>query len=179
MLKLTRSLFSFILGRLFKKSLLNLLQYCFCFMFQGFGVFLFWVFFFCPRAQWDPSSLTKDWTPRPLLWKEVSTTGPPGKSLIRALNTALKHFVLYLLSPFFYSPKELLLTFSTSVNLSTSLLLTEANLNFPWETIPDLQWHSTLFIFNSFQARGYILCSSKLPSHLLLPPLGNSCFLYF
>ena len=74
---------------------------------SGFGLFFF---FFGPKAQWDPSSLTRDWTPQPLLRKEVSTTGPPGKSLIRALNT-LKHLVLHLLSPFFCSPKGLLLTF--------------------------------------------------------------------
>ena len=38
---------------LFFKSLLNLLQYCFCFMF-------FW--FFWPRGMWDPSSVTRDQT---------------------------------------------------------------------------------------------------------------------
>ena len=36
----------------FLKSLLNLLQYCFCFLYL----------FFCPRGMWDLSSPTREWT---------------------------------------------------------------------------------------------------------------------
>ena len=53
----------------FLKSLLNLLQYCFCFMFGR-------------EAGGDLSSLTRDWTPTPALEGEVLTTGLPGKSLL-------------------------------------------------------------------------------------------------
>ena len=41
------------------KSLLNLPQYCFCFM--------FW--FFWPRGLWHLSSLTRDWTHTPCIWR--------------------------------------------------------------------------------------------------------------
>ena len=41
----------------FSRSLLNLLQYCFCFMFL----------FFWPKGMWDPSSLTRDQTHTPAL----------------------------------------------------------------------------------------------------------------
>ena len=41
----------------FFKSLLNLLQYCFCFM--------FW--FFWPRGMWDLSSPNRDWTRTPCI----------------------------------------------------------------------------------------------------------------
>ena len=57
-------------GPFFKKSLLNLLQYCFCFMFFG---FLAW-------GMWNPSSPIRDWTCNPALEGEVSTTRPPEKS---------------------------------------------------------------------------------------------------
>ena len=62
----------------FLKSLLNLLQYCFCFIFGG----LF--FFFLPRGTWDLCSPTRDRTLTPALEGEVLTTGLPRKSL-RAL----------------------------------------------------------------------------------------------
>ena len=45
----------------FLKILLNLLQYCFCFMF----------FFFCLQGMWYLSSLTRD-QPHPLHWKVKS-----------------------------------------------------------------------------------------------------------
>ena len=39
--------------------------------------------FFQPEGMQDPSSLTRDWTPRPLDWKRrVLTTEPPGKPLL-------------------------------------------------------------------------------------------------
>ena len=51
----------------FLKSLLNLLQYCFCFI-------------FCPRTMWDLNSPPGMEPSPPVLEGEVLTTGPPGKS---------------------------------------------------------------------------------------------------
>ena len=48
-----------------KKSLLNLLQCCFCFMF----VCCCWFFFFWPRGIWDLSSPNKDQTHNPCIWR--------------------------------------------------------------------------------------------------------------
>ena len=54
----------------FLKSLLNLLQYCFCLMFWVFGSEACWIL-----APWQGIE------PRlPALEREVLTTGPPGKS---------------------------------------------------------------------------------------------------
>ena len=59
-------------GLFFLKSLLNLLQYCFCFMFWFFGH--------------EACGILAPWTgiepAPPALEGEVLTTGPPGKSLI-------------------------------------------------------------------------------------------------
>ena len=57
----------------FKKSLLNLLQYCLYLMFCG--------FFFWHWVTWNLISLTRDWTRRPLHCKAKSHTGLPEKSL--------------------------------------------------------------------------------------------------
>ena len=56
----------------FLKSLLNLLQYCFCFMFQFFGHKACGIL--APSPGIEPTS--------PALKSEVLTSGPPGKSLI-------------------------------------------------------------------------------------------------
>ena len=63
----------FFLYRTFSKFLLNLLQYCFCFM--------FWGVFFGHKACGilDPQPGMEP--PSPALEGEVLTTGPPGKSL--------------------------------------------------------------------------------------------------
>ena len=49
----------------FLESLLNLSQYCFCFMFWGF-------FFFCPWGMWDLSSPTRDQTHIPCTQRQGS-----------------------------------------------------------------------------------------------------------
>ena len=46
---------------------------------------LFCVLFLWPRGTWDPSSPTKDKATHPALEGEVRITGPPGKSVPRAL----------------------------------------------------------------------------------------------
>ena len=55
----------------FLKSLLNLLQYCFCFMFL----------FFSPQCIWGLSSLTRDQTLSPCIGRRSLTTGLSGRSL--------------------------------------------------------------------------------------------------
>ena len=55
----------------FLKSLLNLLQYCFCFMFWFFGPEAYGIL--APQPGIEPAP--------PALEGEVLTTGPPGKSL--------------------------------------------------------------------------------------------------
>ena len=63
---------------IFLKSLLNLLQYCFCFMY-------FWIFgreacgILTPQPGIKPAP--------PALEGRVLTTGPPGKSLLCNFNT--------------------------------------------------------------------------------------------
>ena len=68
----------------FLKSLLNLLQYCFCFTFWC----LFWLW-----GMWDLSSLTRIEPAPPAVEGEVLTTGLPGKS------PALKVLFLNSVSP--------------------------------------------------------------------------------
>ena len=71
MLSLTLLLMNF-----FLKSLLNVLQYCFCFMFWYFGHKTCWIL--ALPLRFKP-------TPSPLQGK-VLTTGPPGKSLLILLK---------------------------------------------------------------------------------------------
>ena len=60
------------------KSLLHLLQYCFCFMVL---FYLFVCLFVLLQGTWDLSSTTRDGTHAPVLEGEVVTTGSLGKSL--------------------------------------------------------------------------------------------------
>ena len=62
----------------FPKSLLNLLQYCFSFIFWFFGCKVCGIF----------SSPAKDQTGTPALEGKVLSTGPPGKSLMGLFNTS-------------------------------------------------------------------------------------------
>ena len=64
----------------FLKSLLNLLQYCFCFMIWFFGHEACGIL--APRPGIEPAP--------PALEGEVLTTGPPGKSLVICFSLFLK-----------------------------------------------------------------------------------------
>jgi len=68
----------------FLKSLLNLLQYCFCFMFC----------FFWPQCMWDLGSQPGIEPTSPVVEGEVLTTGPPGKSLSLGFGTSVLSSVL-------------------------------------------------------------------------------------
>ena len=69
----------------FLKSLLNLLQYCFCFMFWCFGHKLCEILL---------STLTRDWTPTPCLGRRsLPTTGLPGKSQVSEISR--EHFKIW------------------------------------------------------------------------------------
>ena len=46
---------------------------------------LFYVLAFWPQGMWDPSSPTSDWTRTPSTGRQISATGPPGKSLSSAV----------------------------------------------------------------------------------------------
>ena len=61
----------FLMWTIFLKSLLNVLQYCFCFMFWFFGREACGIL--APRPGTEPAPAA--------LEGEVLTTGPPGKSL--------------------------------------------------------------------------------------------------
>ena len=74
------------------KYLLNLLQYCFCFMFC-------FVLFFWPRDMWDPSSLTRDQTPCIRRW--CFNHGPPGKYLTFISVLSVFYLISLLLLDFF------------------------------------------------------------------------------
>ena len=80
----------------FLKSLLNLSQYCFCFMFWPFGR--------------KPCGILAPWPgiepAPPALEGKVSTTGPPGKSLLSVFNSSVSPFLssFGLFEPFFSIP---------------------------------------------------------------------------
>ena len=59
----------------FLKSLLNLLPYCFCFMFRVFGPEACWIL--APQPRIEPTA--------PALEGEVLTTGPSGRSLLASI----------------------------------------------------------------------------------------------
>ena len=67
---LSEHLFFFLISIIFK--VIDLLQYCFCFM--------FW--YFCPWGMWDLNSLTRDRTHTPCTGRWSLNSGPPGKSLL-------------------------------------------------------------------------------------------------
>ena len=71
-----------------QKTLRDMMVFLFFFYGPFFKVFikfvtillLFYVLVFWPQGMWNPSSLTRDWTPGlPALEGKILTTGPPGK----------------------------------------------------------------------------------------------------
>ena len=113
----------------FLKSLLNLLQYCFCFMFwffgrEGCGIL-------APRQGIEPIP--------PALKGEVLTTGPPGKSLSPSVLTqALVNYLLPILLHFAVSSFAVhgTSTVSCRFHLLSCILAFAHAVSSTWSTLP-------------------------------------------
>jgi len=117
----------------FLKSLLNLLQYCFCFMVCFCGFFFFF-FFFWPRGMRDLTSLTGVEPIRPALEGNILTSWQPGSSLNIPLLQYKMRFFRGLLSK--YSLQYALTNILTNILPSNSKCYLESLLeSFPHSTI--------------------------------------------